>query len=385
VFRLSFSQFVLFLVFLISTLSQPAWSAEDKTTFPAADALVREAVEKGDVPGAVLLIGRGNDIALRHVYGQAGLRPVERAMSENPIFDLASLTKSVATSTAVMLLLENKRLELDAPVYRYLPAFGYRQDITIRHLLTHTAGFPAGGAYAGKIRSLSQIINEIAASAPKSKPGEAFLYSDFSFITLGAVVEAVSGQRLDEFCREHVFEPLGMKDTFFHRNEATLTPEVLARIAATTGGDDLVATRGFIHDPTSRALGGVAGHAGLFSTADDLSRFCRMILGGGELDGMRFLQPETVKLWTSTQAPGLPGGRALGWDLTSPYSVRGTLSELSFGHTGFTGTSIWVDPANPTFIILLTNAVHGKPAKSVVALRRAVSTAVATELNGTGR
>ncbi len=354
--------------------------------FSPAAALVRAEVENGKVPGAVpgavLLIGHQGQIALREAFGNAGLRPQTRPMSADTIFDLASLTKPVATSTAAMILLQEGRIQLDAPVAFYLPAFRRydKANITIRNLLTHTAGFPAGGAYAGKIRALSQIVSEIAATKPKSAPGTQFLYSDFSFITLGAVVEAVSGQKLDAFCQNRIFAPLGMNHTFFRRNEAEIAPELLQRIAATTAGDDTPATRGKVHDPTSRALGGVAGHAGLFSTADDLARFCQMILGGGELDGARILRPETVKMWTAPQSPAVPGERTLGWDMNSAYSIRRELSAQSFGHTGFTGTSIWIDPASQTFIILLSNAVHAQPAASVIALRRAVSSAVAASL-----
>ncbi len=357
-----------------------AFAAPD---FSPAAALVRAEVESGRVPGAVLLIGNRGQIALREAFGKAALRPTPRPMSADTVFDLASLTKVVATSTAVMRLLETRKIELDAPVARYLPAFGRadKAGITIRHLLTHTAGFVAGGAYAGKTRALSEIIVEFANSPLKSVPGEKFLYSDWSFITLGAVVEAVSGQRLDAFCETQIFAPLGMNSTRFLRNEIEIPGEFSARIASTSSGSDTLANRGKVHDPTARALGGVAGSAGLFSDADDLARFAQMILGRGELGGKRVLKAETVKLWTAPQSPALPGERTLGWDMKSPYSVRGALGEASFGHTGFTGTSIWIDPVSQTYIILLTNAVHGQPVASVVALRRAVSSSVAASLS----
>ena len=352
--------------------------------FERADELVRQSVATGGVPGAVLLIGHQGQIVLRRAYGLASLRPQPRAMTPETIFDLASLSKPVATSTAAMLLLSENRLALDDVVSKYLPVFAARpetQNITLRHLLAHTAGFRAGGAYAGKTRTLAQIAEEIAASPRKSEAGTAFLYSDFSFITLGAVIEAASGQRLDDFCRARIFEPLGLRDTFFRRNEAALTPQVLERIAPTTSADDTPEIRGLVHDPTARALGGVAGHAGLFSTADDLARFCLFVLDEGELHGKRLLPAPIVAQWIANQAPALPGERALGWDLASPYSIRGALGAASFGHTGFTGTSIWIEPASRSFIILLTNAVHARPAASVIALRRALSNAVAEEIN----
>ncbi len=377
-FRNLLSVFWLFLV--LCAPNSLAWA--DLPDFGPAAALVRAKVESGEVPGAVLLIEHQGRVAVREAYGRAALRPQPRALSANSIFDLASLTKPVATSTAIMMLVESGKIELDAPVSRYLTPFGQpdKAGITIRHLLTHTSGLAAGGAYAGKTRTTPQIVAEIAATTLKSPPGESFLYSDFSFLTLGAVVEAVAGQPLDQFCRERIFEPLGMKDTFFRRVGAPLEPQILARVAATTSRDDTPENRALVHDPTARALGGVAGNAGLFSTADDLARFGRMILGGGELDGRRLLKSENVRTWLAPQSPALRGERTLGWDMASPYSIRGALSALSFGHTGFTGTSMWIDPASKTFIILLTNAVHAQPSGSVVALRRAVSNAVAASL-----
>ncbi|MBC8103992.1 MAG: beta-lactamase family protein, partial [Cytophagales bacterium] len=317
-----------------------------------------EAAVLGGIPGAVLLIARRGAVALHRSYGFAGLRPAPRPMALNTIFDLASLTKPVATATAVLKLIEAGTVELDAPVARYLAPFalagGDRADITIRHLMTHGAGFPAGGAYFGKTRTTDQIVREIANSRRIAKPGERFLYSDFSFITLGAVVESVTGRSLRDFSRDAFFAPLGMRDTDFLPG-----PGASARCAATTSGDDTEETRGKVHDPTSQALGGVAGHAGLFSTADDLARFCQMLLGGGERNGVRILRPETVRLATTRQSPFIGNDRALGWDLESAYSIRGSFPPGSFGHTGFTGTSLLIDPRTQTVLILLTNAVHG--------------------------
>ncbi len=374
---------VALLVSIMAIQNTPAAEAAPPN-FTRVDELVREAVEKNDVPGAVVLVGYQGEVVLRRAYGNAGLRPQERAMTAETIFDLASLTKPIATSTAAMMLLEEGKIELDTPVSKYLPVFntGEKAKITVRHLLTHTAGFVAGGAYAGKTRTTAQMLDDIVASNPKSAPGEKFLYSDFSFITLGALVEAVSGQTLDRFCQERIFRPLGMNDTFFRRNEAVLAPVVLSRVAATTAEDDTPATRALVHDPTARAMGGVAGHAGLFSTANDVARFSRMVLNGGQLEGRRILKPETVRMWLALQTPGLPAERTLGWDMASPYSIRGALSSASFGHTGFTGTSLWIDPTSQTFIVLLTNAVHAKPSSSptVIRLRRAVSNAVASAI-----
>ncbi len=347
-----------------------------------ADALVAGAVEKENVPGAVLLVGRRGHVALWKAYGNAVLRPERLPMTPDTVFDLASLTKVVATTTAVAQLLEQGAVELDAPVGRYLPAFARagteeRAAVTVRHLLTHSAGFPAGGAYAGKTRTLDQIVDEIAVSRQLFAPGTRFLYSDFSFITLGALVEAVSGQPLAAYCRARIFSPLGMNDTDFLPG-----PRLAPRCAATTAEDITSENQGRVHDPTARALGGVAGHAGLFSTAPDLARFCQMLLGGGELGGIRILKPETVALITSKQSPFVGEARGLGWDLDSAYNVRGGLPPGSFGHTGFTGTSLWLDGRSQTFIVLLSNAVHARPSASpaIIALRRQVSTIVASAL-----
>ena len=343
-----------------------------------ADALVKDAVEHKNVPGAVLLIARNGNVVFRKAYGFAGARPQTRAMREDTIFDLASLTK-LFVATAAMRLIEAGKIELDAPVADYLPVFksaaGQRAQITIRHLMTHSAGFPAGGAYAGKTRTIQQIIAEIAASPQKYAPGTQFLYSDFSFITLGAVIEAVSGQTLDAYCHDAIFAPLGMKDTAFSPQG-----ELAGRAASTSPGDDLPKLRGKVHDPTAAALNGVAGSAGIFSTADDLAKFCQMFLNGGEYGGARILKLQTVALMTSKQSPFEGKARGLGFDLESPYAIRGALPRGSFGHTGFTGTSVWIDPLTKTFIILLANGVHGKPPAILTPLRRAVSSAVAHSL-----
>jgi uncharacterized protein YbbC (DUF1343 family) len=219
-------------------------------------------------------------------------------------------------------------------------------------------------------------VREIASRRLLGLPGQQFVYSDLSFITLGAVVEAVSGQSLSDFAQDNIYAPLGMTDTGF-RPDARLA----ARCAATTSGDDTVETRGIVHDPTARALGGVGGSAGLFSTADDLARFCQMILNRGQYAGVRILRPETVVLATTKQSPYIGNARGLGWDIDSSYSIRGALPLGSFGHTGFTGTSVWIDPITETFVILLTNAVHGKPApRPLNPVRRGVASAVAASV-----
>lgn len=347
--------------------------------FQAAAALVEEAVKKRGVPGAVLLIVHKGEVALRACWGDAGLRPTKRPMTCDTLFDLASLTKPLATGSALALLLESGKLRLDDPIEKYLPEFSQRPGITIRHLATHCAGIPAGGAYANRYVTLEEIVGEIVRSRKMANIGEKFVYSDYSAIALGALIERSTGQPLDQFCRERVFQPLGMTETTY-RPSVRLAP----RCASTAAGDDIPGRRGKVHDPTAAALEGagcVSGNAGLFSTADDLARFAQMMLRNGR----GILKPETVHLMTQPQSPlsGPDGLRGVLWDIGSAYAIRGELPQGSYGHTGFTGTSIWISPLSACAIILLTNAVHASdtaPKNVTITLRRAVSTSVAQQL-----
>jgi serine-type D-Ala-D-Ala carboxypeptidase len=348
--------------------------------FGEAERLVAEAVEKKGVPGAILWIEHRGKAVCQRAFGFAGLLPETRPATLDTIFDLASLTKPIATGTALGLLLQTRQLNLDDPVGRFLPEFvaaaGDREKVTIRHLATHCAGLPAGGAYANKSVTLSELVRDIASSRRVTPPGQKFLYSDFSAITLGAVIEVIAGETLDRFCQREIFAPLKMTDTRF-RPGVQHAPRCAATMAL-----DLSSNRGRVHDPTAAAaqrMGDVTGHAGLFSTASDLAVLARLYLsGGGPL-----LKSETVALLTTRQSPfdvSIGGDRGVLWDLSSPYAIRGELSNRSFGHTGFTGTSIWIDPKDSVFVILLTNAVHApkEAARNVVIpLRRQLSTAVA--------
>lgn len=329
---------------------------------------VTETVQQNQVPSAVLLIGRNGRIVFQEVVGTKA----------DTLFDMASLTKVVATATAMAILIEEGKVELDAPASRYLKAFaeagGERAQVTVRHLLTHTAGLPAGGNYRDRRVSLAEILEEIAKSRRTGAPGENFLYSDYSAITWQGIIREVTGKTLDVFCAERIFGPLGMGDTGYNPQ-----PPRRERCAPTVPEPQYL---GVVHDPTARALGGISGNAGLFSTAPDLFRFCSMWLGGGEFGGVRILKPETVRLFTDGQAL-TRGERALGWDRDSDYSIRGAMPPGSYGHTGFTGTSLLLDPTTGISIILLTNAVRQPDAsRSVIALRRRVSTGVAEAVGG---
>lgn len=291
-------------------------------------------------------------------YGFRSKVPERERVSEDTIFDVASLTKVMATTPSIMLLIEQGRVKLDAPVCEYLPEFaGMGRDvITVRQLLTHTSGLkpslakePAWSGYETGVRLACETL-------PTALPDEVFRYSDINFILLGEVVRRVSGDPLEVFAKKCFFGPLGMKDTMF-RPDAGL----IRRIAATEKDERGVMLRGVVHDPTCRRMGGVAGHAGLFSTAADVARYARMILHDGELEGLRVLKLETVKLMTAIHTPStLPDRRALGWDVDTRYSKpRGGFPVgASFGHTGFTGTCLWLDPGSRTFYVFLSSRLH---------------------------
>jgi uncharacterized protein YbbC (DUF1343 family)/CubicO group peptidase (beta-lactamase class C family) len=350
--------------------------------FGRADALIETAIERGLAPGAVLLAGRGDEIVYRKAYGARAVEPRREAMTVDTVFDLASLSKPVGCATSIMLLAERGKLRVEDPVGKYLPAFAAngKQDITIEQLLLHRGGLIADNAIGDSANGPDEAIRQVMNLSPVAEPGTKFIYTDVGYIVLGEVVRAVSGRPLDEFAREEIFAPLRMADAGY-RPAGSLA----ARVAPTERREGRWMV-GEVHDPRAFALGGVAGHAGLFGTADDLARYCRMILGGGQLDGTRILSEATVRAMTTPRPmPDGSDARTYGFDVDTPYSSprgdrfpRGT----SFGHTGFTGTMFWMDPATRAFVILLTNSVHPGGKGNVIALRRYVSTAAAEALIG---
>ncbi|PYR93247.1 MAG: hypothetical protein DMF84_09635 [Acidobacteria bacterium] len=348
--------------------------------------LVEAAIAEKKLPGAVVLVGRGDRVVYEKAIGNRSVEPVTESMTLDTIFDLASLTKVVATTTSVMKLMEDGRIRMNDRVATFIPGFERYQkaDITIRHLMTHTSGLrpdlDLADTWAGSDEAIHLAIEEV----PTSSPGERFVYSDINFLLLGDIVRRVSGKPLDQFVREEIFSPLEMNETMF------TPPESLrGRIAPTEKctpfgwpceGADVHMLRGVVHDPTARRMGGVAGHAGLFSTAADLSIFCRMLLNGGQYNGVRVLSPLTVAKMTGPVLGSDPALRGLGWDIDSPYSSnRGELLPVgSFGHTGFTGTSIWIDPATREFVVFLSNRVHPDGKGDVTPLRARVATVAAS-------
>ncbi len=342
--------------------------------------MVNGAIREGTVPGAVLIVGHDGAVVYRKAYGDRALEPRRETMTLDTVFDLASLTKVIVTSTAVMQLVEKGKVRLNDPVAKYLPEFAQngKQDITVRQLLTHYSGLAPDldlkAAWEGK----DTAYRMASAETPENPPGAKFSYSDIDFIVLGELVERVSGETLDQYSNRHIFLPLKMAHTRFVPPPAPRAGWV-EKIAPTQYDEQERMLRGVVHDPTARRMGGVAGHAGLFSTADDLAKFAQALLDGG--DGI--LSAMSVeKMSSPEQPPAAPVLRGFGWDIDSPFSSnRGDLLPVGgFGHTGFTGTSLWIDPTTRSYIILLTNAVHPRGKGNAIALRSKVATAVAAAL-----
>ena len=313
-------------------------------------------------------IGVDERVLYRAAFGARVVEPAAAPMSADTIFDLASLTKVIATTPAIMQLVQAGRLDLDRPVADYWPAFAAegKAAITLRQLLTHTSGLPPDLALASEGPDAPTILASLAAVRPLSAPGERFVYSDLNFLALGALVGRVSGQPLDAFAASHIFQPLGMSDTGFD------PPPARQERIAPSDLEDGAMRWGQAQDPTAYRMGGVAGHAGLFSTAGDLARFARMLLNGGALDGARVLRPQTVA--EMIRPSPIPGGvrRALGWDVSSPLSMGmdQAFGGDSFGHTGYTGVLIWIDPATHGYLIVLTSRLHPDGAGDAKPLRQ---------------
>jgi len=340
--------------------------------FDDIDAIVTDQIRAGNIPGAVVLVGQADRILYWEAFGDAMVEPNRVPMDRRTIFDLASLTKPIATATSILILVDQGRLDLDDPVGKYLPAFACngKEDARIHHLLTHTSGLPAYTSAAELERKYGspcprRVIERICGLQALSPPGEKFRYSCLGYIVLAEIVHVVSGEDIGRFSRQHIFEPLGMRDTTFNP-----PPSWTDRIAATTIVDGRP-LRGTVHDPLARLRGGLSGNAGLFSSAPDLAVFCRMLLNGGTLKGRRILSPQAVAMLTQPQSHG----RAFGFDVGSGYAwIKGpNTSERAFCHSGYTGTSIVIDPAREAYLVLLTNRVHPKDAGSCKTLRKRIA------------
>ncbi len=345
--------------------------------------IVQTAIADGQTPGAVICIGTDEKVLYLASFGNRREVPSPQPMRIDTIFDLASVTKVAATAPAICLLWQQGKLDIHAPVKRYLPEFsgGHKSKVTLLHLLTHTSGLPAFKNYLqmGLKGQPEAIIANICRTRLKAPPGKVFIYSDLGFILLGEIVKRVSGHDLNEFCRRHIYTPLQMRWTRFN------PPKSWHNRCAATEWRDGQMSQGIVHDPNAYALGGIAGHAGLFSTASDLARFCQMLLREGELDGVRVFEPEVVRAMRTNHCPVEGVQRGLGFDIQSPYSpqMKGEKFPVGvFGHTGYTGTSVAIDPFAKVFLVLLTNRVHPDDKRNIATLRKSIANSVASAIYG---
>jgi uncharacterized protein YbbC (DUF1343 family)/CubicO group peptidase (beta-lactamase class C family) len=364
------------LIFVALCASAALAQTPSQSRFAVVDAVINDAIAQQQIPGAVLIVGHNGQIVYRKAYGSRAVQPRRESMTLDTIFDCASLTKVIATTPTIMQLWEQGKFRMNDPVAKYIPEFAQagKEDINIRQLLVHFSGLPPDldlkQPWTGKDTAYHMAFD----IAPELPPGSTFVYSDINFEVLGALVERISGESLDAYTQKHIFQPLGMNETRY-----LPPPSWIRRIAPTEEDENHHLLRGVVHDPTARRMGGVAGHAGVFSTADDLALYAQALLDGGH----GVLAPATIEKMITPQQPATATVlRGFGWDIDSPYSTnRGELLPIgSYGHTGFTGTSMWIDPTTKTYIILMTNAVHMPVKGGAISLRTRVATAVTTAL-----
>jgi uncharacterized protein YbbC (DUF1343 family)/CubicO group peptidase (beta-lactamase class C family) len=372
--RILFTPILSFMV--VASASSQVLREEQMTGISEA---AKRAIQSGKIPGAVILIGNQGKVVYCRAFGSRQLKPKKLPMTTDTIFDIASLTKVIATSTAIMQVVATGKLNLEDPVAKYWPDFraNGKEQITVRDLLTHYSGLRPALDMKPKWSGCDKALRMIEEEKPVFPPRASFIYSDINFIILGELVSRISGEPFDVYCAEHIFKPLGMKDTGFRPS-----PVLLPRIAPTQyqNGTKGKMLWGEVHDPTAFLMGGIAGHAGLFSTADDLAIFAQMILDGGSRKSVWILSPLTVEKMTTPQSPpeSLPL-RGLGWNIDSSLA-----STRSFGHKGFTGTGIWIDPVSNTYVIILTNRVHPKGKGNAETLRAKVLSLVSEAVGTSG-
>jgi uncharacterized protein YbbC (DUF1343 family)/CubicO group peptidase (beta-lactamase class C family) len=379
--------------------SLPASQGMSAERLARMDAIIQSSIEKKELPGAVVLVARHGRVVWKKSYGARAVEPQRESMTVDTIFDLASVTKIVATTTSIMILIERGEIRLADSIVKFIPEMrgDGRDAITIEQLLTHMSGFAPDFDLRDRWTGYDEAMKRLYREPLRNPPGTRFVYSDINYVALGEVVHRVSGKTLDEFARKNIFAPLGMRDTGFRpdtRLKSRIAPTERRRGQMTYLGDSDADAgsegeqwlRGQVHDPTAFRMGGVAGHAGLFSTADDLAIYCQMILNGGAYNGVRVLSPLTVATMTRPHAVNEEGAaRGLGWDIATSFSTnKGDLFPLgSFGHTGFTGTSLWIDPATDSFVIFLSNRVHPDGKGDVGPLRGRVASIVASSITDT--
>ena len=341
--------------------------------------VIQSAIARHETPGAVILVARKGEVVYEKAFGHRALLPKREPMTVDTIFDLASLTKVVATATAIMILVEEGKISLTDRVESYLPGFARygKEAVTLLDLLTHYSGLrpdiDLDQPWSGYETALAKACDEKL----QASPGECFIYSDINYLVLAEVIRKASGENLQEFAAARIFEPLGMNETGFNPGS-----ELIPRIAPTEIREDML-LRGRVHDPTAFRMGGISGHAGLFSTVEDMAIYAQMVLNGGIYKGVRVLSAFSVRKMTTRQSPpGAPEWRGLGFDLRSRFSTAaGDVFPVgSFGHTGFTGTSVWMDPYTKTLVILLTNRLHPEGKGDVTSLRKKVASVVAASI-----
>lgn len=356
---------------------EPAECGLNASRLAAIDDVIAEGLRYERMPGCVVLVGYRGKITWLKSYGFRQVKPDLVPMTTDTVFDLASLTKPIATATSILLLIEDGLVELDAPATKYIPEFGVegKEVITIRQLLTHQSGLLPDNSIKDYENGRAAAFLRIHELDLRAEPGTRFMYSDVGFIVLGEIVERVSGKALDVFANERIFTPLGMSETGFN------PPADLKKRAAPTQERNGEWMRGEVHDPRAFRMGGVAGHAGLFSTAEDLARYAQMLINNGRLGEMRILKPETSQLMQTSQEVS-SGVRTLGWDRRTGYSSnRGDLfSPDAFGHGGFTGTALWIDPEQEMIVIFLSNRIHPNGKGSVNSLAGRIGTIAAAAI-----
>ena len=387
---------VMLILFVTTAATQPLPNANPEkvgmssTRLVLLDSLIQNAIEKEEIPGAAILVARKGKIIIRKTFGFSQLIPEKKPMKIDQIFDMASITKPIATATSIMMLVEQGRIRLWDKVKQCIPEFSTysdedgktKRDVRIWHLLTHTSGLlpytnaDEAAKVLGRPCDLDSMVVYIAKLKKTNPPGEEFHYSCLGFITLANILKKITGLTVAEFSAEHIFKPLKMKRTFY------TPPKKFKSLCVPTEvieGEPLI---GNVHDPLARLQSGISGNAGLFSTVDDLAIFAQMMLNRGVFNNVRILSPLTVERMTELY-PGVEfAGRGLGWDLNSAYSTNGgdLFGPKSYGHSGYTGTSIWIDPETETFVILLTNQVHPNDKGSVVPLKSKVANVVASSI-----
>jgi CubicO group peptidase (beta-lactamase class C family) len=375
----------------------PVWlaPAQAQSKFSSIDSFVQHAIDEHRIPGAVVVIGHDGHVVFRKAYGHRALVPAEEPMTLNTVFDMASLTKPLVTALAVMQLVGQGKVEVDAPVAKYIHEFAAngKGDITVRDLLTHYSGLPPDLGLADLWEGKGEAFRRAFAIAPAGPPGVKFVYSDINYVVLGALVERISGLPLDVYAQRHIITPLGLKHTRYLPPESWLPfiapteyehGKSASGVAGLASGPGDVVLRGVVHDPTARRMGGVAGHAGLFSCGDDVAAYAQSLLDRRAGKPSRFpLSRRLLLIMTTPQQPaGGKAARGFGWDIDSPYSSnRGKIFPVgSFGHTGFTGTSLWIDPKSDTYVVILTNAVHPNGPTGITQLRSHIADAAANAL-----